>query len=81
MSSLSTTEARSAFSKIISKVEFGGDRIVLERRGKDVAALVSIEDLELLRAIEDQIDIEAARKALRSKKRIPLAKVKKALGL
>ena len=33
--------------------------------GKPVAALVSPEDLELLEAIEDRIDIEAARKALR----------------
>ncbi|MGB9500501.1 MAG: hypothetical protein ACKVE4_12335 [Dissulfuribacterales bacterium] len=34
--------------------------IVLTRRGQDVAALVSIDELELLQQIEDHIDIEDA---------------------
>src|SRR5436853_627203 len=54
------------------------------RRCKDVAALIPIEDLRLLEILEDQIDIEAARKALANQKnkvRVPLEQVKKRLGL
>ena len=36
----------------------------LARRGKAVAAIVSLEDVELLEALEDRIDLENARAAL-----------------
>ena len=36
----------------------------LSQRGKDVGAIVSIEDLKLLEMLEDQLDIDMARKAL-----------------
>jgi hypothetical protein len=34
----------------------------LQRRGKDVAVIVSVEDYELLKAIEDKADLEMIRK-------------------
>ena len=52
----------------------------LERRGKGVAALVSIEDLALLERIEDEQDIKAARKALKEKGGISLDEYKKKHG-
>lgn len=42
-----------------------GSRAVVTRDGRPVAAVVSLEDLELLEALEDRLDLEAARKALR----------------
>lgn len=36
----------------------------MTRRGQEIAALISIEELQLLQKIEDYIDIEDARKAL-----------------
>jgi hypothetical protein len=38
--------------------------------GKSIAAIVSVEDLELLQALEDRIDLAAARKALKSRGRV-----------
>jgi PHD/YefM family antitoxin component YafN of YafNO toxin-antitoxin module len=58
--------------------------VLIERRGKDVAALIPVEDLRLLELFEDVIDIDAARKALanpKNKVRVPLDRVKKRLGL
>ena len=58
--------------------------MLIGRHGKEVAALIPVEDLRLLEMLEDHIDIDAARKALRNPKnkvRIPLAEVKKRLGL
>jgi len=61
---ISTAEARKNFADIVNKVAYGKEPIVLTRRGHEVAALVSIDELELLRQIEDYIDIEDAKKAL-----------------
>jgi len=61
---ISTAEARKNFADIVNKVAYGKESIVLTRRGHEIAALVSIDELELLRQIEDYIDIEDANKAL-----------------
>lgn len=41
---------------------YGNDRVALQRRGKDVAVIVSVEDYELLKAVEDKADLEMIRK-------------------
>lgn len=63
-SHLDATAAKHAWSETIDRVRHGGERIVLRRHGRDVAALVSVVDLRLLEAMENQIDLEAARAAL-----------------
>ena len=40
------------------------------RRGKSIAAIVSVDDLELLQALEDRIDLAAARKVLKQRRRV-----------
>ena len=59
---LSTSDLRKDTADALNKVAYGGDRIVLQRRGKDVAVIVSVEDYELLKAIEDKADLETIRK-------------------
>jgi prevent-host-death family protein len=82
MSRIPASEARLQFAEIVNKVAFGNERIVLHRHGKDVAALVPVEDLELLEDLEKRMDLEAARTALRDKKpSITWNKLKKELGL
>ena len=81
MTRLNASEVRSDFADILNRVAYGGERIVVRRSGKDVAALVCLEDLELLRKIEDRLDNEAAEKALKDPHRIPWEKLKKDLGL
>ena len=61
---VSTAEARKNFSDLINKVAYGNESIILTRRGKKVAAIISTDDLELLQRIEDYIDIQDAKKAL-----------------
>lgn len=79
-------EIRNNMADALNRVAYQGERIVLERRGKGVAAIVPMEDLALLEAIEDRADVKAARKAIAEMKRKgnkPLAwdKVKRELGL
>jgi prevent-host-death family protein len=40
--------AKLRLGTLLSRVEFGGERIAITRRGKKVAALVSAQDLETL---------------------------------
>ena len=70
----------------MNRVAYGRERIVLHRRGKDLAALVPVEDLVLLEQLEDRLDLEEAEKILakskaRGEKPIPWEKAKKKLGL
>jgi prevent-host-death family protein len=77
----STSKVRESFGDAIDRVVDSGERIVLHRRGKDVAALISMQDLEFLRELEDRIDLEEAREALRENGSVPWAELKKRLGL
>lgn len=45
MRKLSTAEARESFAEIVNEAAFGGKRTVITRRGKDVAAIVPINEL------------------------------------
>jgi prevent-host-death family protein len=45
---ITTTDAREEMAELVNGVAFGGARIVLQRHGRNVAALVSIDDLKKL---------------------------------
>lgn len=79
---VSTADARKNLADIVNKVAYNKEPVVLTRRGQDVAALVSIEEFELLQQIEDHIDIEDAMQALaESGDNISAEEVWKKLGL
>jgi prevent-host-death family protein len=64
MSSLNSTKARDGFADTINRAAYGKERVIVERRGKPIAAVVPIEDLHLLEQLEDQQDALAAQKIL-----------------
>lgn len=45
---VSVTEAKAHLSALMARVGYGGERYLIERRGKPLAALVGVEDLERL---------------------------------
>lgn len=63
MDKVTTADARKNLAEIVNQVAYGKEPVVLTRRGKELVALVSIEDLMLLQKLEDQIDIHDAWKA------------------
>ena len=78
------TKARNDFAATINLVAYGRDRVVLQRRGKALVAIVPMADVELLEKLEDHLDLEDARRALanpRNRKRITWKKVRAQLGL
>lgn len=79
---LTTDEAQKNLSATVNSVARGGRWVVLQDKGKDKAALISIKDLTLLMEdIEDMEDIIEARKALKEPGTISLEQLKAKLGL
>jgi prevent-host-death family protein len=60
---VTTSKAHQEFAKVLRKAR-RGRRFLLERHNRPVAAIVSVEDLALLEAIENRRDLEDARRAL-----------------
>ena len=81
MTKVAATELRTTISDLLDRVVHHGERVAVERYGKPVAALVSSEDLQLLEAIENRMDLEAARKALREPGRRSWDEVRAELAL
>jgi len=50
--SFSTADIKARLSEMIGKVIYGHERLVVLRRGKPVAALVSLQDLRRLEALD-----------------------------
>ncbi|WHZ15225.1 MAG: Antitoxin of toxin-antitoxin (TA) system Phd [Nitrospira sp.] len=69
MGHLPVSKAREGFADTINRVAFGRERVVVKRRGKEVAAVVPIDDLRLLEELEDRIDLADARAALAETKK------------
>jgi len=80
MATVSISEAREHLADLGNRVALEGERIVVERRGKDLFALVPVEDVELLERMEDEMDLEAIRRAKDEPSR-PWEEVKAELGL
>lgn len=60
---LSVSEAWDKLAEVIGRVQYGGERVTISRRGKPVAVVVSVADAAWLEAMEDKIDLELAREA------------------
>lgn len=50
---IGVAEAKKRFSELLVRAAFAGERFLIERRGKPLAALVSLEDLRRLEAHEE----------------------------
>jgi len=79
-------ELRNNIADVLNVVIYQGERVILERRGKEVAAIVSLEDLAVLQAIEDRGDVKVARQRIaelkrQQKKPLSLNEIKEQLEL
>ena len=84
MTKMSASQIREQFAEALNQVAYGGERIIIHRRNRGLAALVHIDDLKLLEAIEDQIDVDEAKKIRRAekgRKPVPFESVLRRLGL
>jgi prevent-host-death family protein len=63
---ISTSVARGKFALVVDSVRTADERIVLTQHGRDVAALIPVEDLALLEELEDRADIAEIRRRVKA---------------
>ena len=83
MTRMTASKARGKFSDLLSRVANRRERIVVHRRGKDVAALVPVEDLALVEKLQDRRDAAEAKRRLADPAEVPIPyeQARKELGL
>jgi prevent-host-death family protein len=58
---VSMTQAKNELADVVNRVAYGGERIILLSRGKPKAAIISIEDLQLLEGLREEKEVHRAR--------------------
>ena len=68
MTRINVSKAREEFPELVNRAAYGKERTIVSRRGKDLAAVIPMEDLLLLERLAreemDRLDIESAHAAL-----------------
>ena len=80
---VSARDARRDFAELMGRAAYGNENIIIQRNGKDMVALISVEELQRLRDLEDWIDNHAADKAFEDYEKhggVSLDEVKKSVG-
>ncbi|MCC2666159.1 MAG: hypothetical protein K0R24_70 [Gammaproteobacteria bacterium] len=57
---LNTADAKEQFTDLINRVVHSKQRVILTRRGKEIAAIIPVGDLALLQEIQDRHDLRDA---------------------
>ena len=65
MMTVNLSDMRKNIGDRVSQVAYGHERPVLRKGKRDFAAVVSMDDLRLLEALEREADLDAYRKAKR----------------
>jgi prevent-host-death family protein len=77
-------DAKEKFTELLNHVAHGKERVILTRRGKELVALVSLEDLHFLESMQDKSDLHEAINAYKEAKNstsVTLETLKEDLGI
>ena len=81
---VSVSEARETFADLVNRVAYRNERVLVTRRGRPIAAIIPIEQVEFLERAEDEYDLRMADEALKELEHtsaIPWEQVEAELGL
>lgn len=87
MRRMAASEARRDFAEVVNRVAYGKERVIIGRRGKELAAVIPMADLHLLERLaeklEDRLDAEDALRVEADERdeSVPWEQVKEELGL
>jgi prevent-host-death family protein len=87
MRRMAASEARRDFAEVVNRVAYGKERVIIGRRGKELAAVIPMADLRLLERLaeklEDRLDAEDALRVEADERdeSVPWEQVKEELGL
>jgi prevent-host-death family protein len=69
MTSVTAKQLKESPGTVLGRVQYGNERMVVTRHGKEVAVVVSIEDARLLERLEDLLDTHDALAAIEEAER------------
>ena len=73
---ISASTARGNLARIVDAVKVDDERVILTQYGRDVAAIIPVEDLKLLEEMEDRADVaEMRRRLAKSSRTVSLAEL------
>jgi prevent-host-death family protein len=84
MTDISAADARKNLSEILNRVAYSKERVVLTRHGNQIAAIVPLEDLDLLtqlRSVVQRRDIDDALSESERGRTVSWESLKEELGL
>jgi prevent-host-death family protein len=84
MKNMVASQVRQSWARTLGRVEHGGQIVLVTRNGRPAAILMPCAALELVRAVEDAVDLRGARQALtrrRGSRRQPWSAIKRRYGL
>jgi len=65
VTTMNTSDAKEQFADLVNRVSHGKEHIILTRRGKEIAAIIPLEDFKLLQDSQDKNDLRDAIDALK----------------
>ncbi len=80
---INTVDAKEQFTDIINRVAHNNERVILTRRGKEIAVIIPIDDLKVLQDSQDKYDLREAIDALKEARNagtISIEKLKEEVG-
>jgi prevent-host-death family protein len=84
VSAVTVADARSGLAELLNRVAYGKERLVITRHGREIAALVPVEDLQLanrLRRFVARKDVARALEEVDAGKSASWEKLRAELGL
>jgi prevent-host-death family protein len=61
--SIAVSDLRDSLADVLGRVQYAKERVVVTNYGRPVGVIVPLDDLELIEALEDQVDVQAALEA------------------
>lgn len=83
MTTVTAKQLKECPAEVIGRVQYGHERVAVTRHGKEVAAVVSIEDARLLERLEEMLDLRDAMAAIAeadAQGTVTLAELRASLG-
>ncbi len=84
MKNVTTAEARKNMAELLNRAAYGGERFVVTRHGKELVAIVPVEDatlLDRLRTLLEARDFETALQEIAETGTVPWDEIRRDLGL
>ena len=68
MNTIPFSDARSCLTDIVNEVAYAGKHVILTRKGRKIAAIISLEDFKMLESVKKERSMPCAQPVRRKRK-------------